>query len=71
MTQMQITFKSGAQVTVDVTGDLNTQKRDGALVKMEWESPGDWHAKLHTVCLSEIVAVVLLDDGTADDNDDA
>lgn len=57
----QITFKSGAQIEVDVD-DIATYRNNvtKALTKLEWETPEDYTAKLHTCDIDEIVAIVTM-----------
>lgn len=59
--RMQITFKSGAQIEVDVeefsTGRSSVTDK---LVKLHWTTPADCTAKLHTIDLGDIAAVVAL-----------
>jgi hypothetical protein len=59
--RMQITFKGGAQVEVDA-GEWTTARNQitGELTKMDWTTPGGWTAKLHTINLGEVVAIVAL-----------
>lgn len=61
--KLEITFKSGAQVAVDVT-EFSTGKSviDQELTKLSWTTPEDWTRKLHTVKLDEIVCLVAVDD---------
>jgi hypothetical protein len=59
----QITFRSGAQITFDVTSLVTGRSKiEGELHRLTWESPDDWTTKLHQVDLSEIVAIVCLRD---------
>jgi len=71
--RMQLTFRSGQQVEVDVEAVNRRNKRvpgpglvanpldDGAGIGgLVWETPGDWTAKLIDLNLSELVAVVVL-----------
>ena len=57
----QITLRSGAQIEVDVV-NLETTKNPGTqkITGMKWETPPNSTAKLHTVNLDEIVAIVVL-----------
>ncbi len=57
--RIQITLKSGAQIEADVDGVKTA--RDPVtleLTKLEWETPGGWTAKLHTIKLDEVAAIV-------------
>lgn len=59
----QITFKSGAQITVDIDAIETSRHRvTGKLTEMQWVTPDGWTAKLHTVDIEEIVAIVALKD---------
>lgn len=57
----QITLRSGVQIEVDVT-ELTTGRhrftRD--LVSLDWTTPQGWTRKLHTIELSEIAAIVMI-----------
>jgi hypothetical protein len=60
--RMQITFKSGAQVEVDVT-KFSTQRDPlggGDLVGLSWENPADASRKLNYIRLDEVVCVAAL-----------
>ena len=59
--RMQITFKSGAQIEVDVE-EFTTGRSplNNELVKLNWTTPADAAAKLHTIEIDDIVAVVAL-----------
>lgn len=61
--KMQITFKSGAQIVADA-GELTTGRDPltGELTRMNWTTPDSWTAKLHTISLAEVAAVVMLRD---------
>lgn len=59
----QITFRNGVQIEFDVE-NLETARSlvgDG-LTKMKWDTPDDWSRELHTVELSEIIAIVAIRD---------
>lgn len=55
-----IIFKSGAQISVDMDQITTTRDRlnPGHITQLEWVTPNDWTSKLHTVQVSEIVAIV-------------
>lgn len=57
----QITLRSGIQLVVDVE-ELTTERRalTKDLAKMNWVTPAGWLAKLHTIELEQILAIVLL-----------
>lgn len=60
--KLEITFKSGAQVTVDVSEF--TSKRSlvgGELTEIEWTTPQDWKRKLNSINLSEVACLVAVD----------
>jgi hypothetical protein len=57
--QAQITFKSGAQITVDV-GEINTWKDGGPLTALAIDPPDDWTSKLRHIAVDEIAAIVVL-----------
>lgn len=59
----EITFKSGAQILVDVT-EFSTEKHRATreITAMSWTTPESWTRKLHTLALSEIVAIVAVAD---------
>jgi hypothetical protein len=59
--RMQITFKSGAQIEVDA-GEWTTARNQftNELTRMDWTTPDAWTAKLHTIDLSQVAAVVAL-----------
>jgi len=63
--KMQITFKSGAQVVVDVER-FETQKGpiSAELVSLKWTTPAGWTSKLHYLGgdLSDIQAIVAIDE---------
>jgi hypothetical protein len=61
MKKLQITFKSGAQVTVDCI-ELKTErnKLNGQLLSLEWMAPAGWKSKLHTVSVDEVACLVVL-----------
>jgi hypothetical protein len=60
---MQITFKSGAQIEVDVE-DFTVRRRavSGELAELKWTTPHDFTAKLAYANLDEIAAIVRLAD---------
>jgi hypothetical protein len=55
-----ITFKSGAKIVVDVE-ELTTERSGltNELTRLNWVTPNGWTNKLHSITLSEIVAVVM------------
>jgi len=57
--RMQITFKSGAQVEVDVSKfTTTTSPLDGnVLTGMKWSTPEDATSKLHHLDMSEVVCI--------------
>lgn len=59
----QIIFKSGATVEVDID-EITTGRTPitNKLTSLNWKTPADWTAKLHTVDLSEIAAIVIRDE---------
>ena len=61
MKQMQITFKSGAQVTVDCDEVTVSRSRvDHTLEGLKWTTPDGWKSRLMAVELQEIACVVVL-----------
>lgn len=61
--RMQITLKSGTQVTVDVEDfNIGRSNLDGDLVELKWTTPPERIAKLCYVRLDEIAAIVRLED---------
>lgn len=59
--KMQVTFRSGAQIEVDVVKfSTGRNPLTDDLEKLTWTTPNEWTAKLQTVDLSEVVAVVAL-----------
>ena len=59
--RIQITLKSGAQIEVEVEEFISERNAiTGALNRLKWETPRGWTAKLHTVEMSEIAAIVAL-----------
>lgn len=61
MKQMQITFKSGAQVTVDAEEVIVSRSRiDRTLEGVKWTTPHGWKSRLMAVELQEIACVVVL-----------
>ena len=61
--KLEITFKSGAQVTVDVS-EFKTHKSviDGEFKQLDWTTPRNWKRKLHTIDLKEIACLVAVED---------
>lgn len=59
--RMQITFKSGAQITVDVD-EFSTGRSPATneLTRFGWTTPDAWTARLHTITLSEVAAIVAI-----------
>lgn len=59
----QITLRSGALIVVDIE-ELTTimDKVGGGVAKLSWVNPEVWSAKLHTIVLPEIAAIVILDE---------
>jgi hypothetical protein len=65
--KMQITFKSGAQIVVDVeTFSTGRSQLTNELTSLNWTTPPSWTAKLHTVTLAEVVAVVAIEPKESD-----
>ena len=64
--KMQVTFKSGAQITVDADEVTTGRQPTGDLTKLAWTTPDDWVTKLHTLDVREVVAVVMLREAGAD-----
>lgn len=62
---LEITFKSGAQVFVDLDEFTSTRNRweGGRLSGLEWTTPADWSRKLHWLDLSEVACLVVVRDG--------
>lgn len=54
----QITFRSGAQITVDADEFSFRTSLTGQLSYVEWTAPEEWSAKLSWIDPGEIVAVV-------------
>ena len=59
--KMRVFLKSGADFTVDVE-EFTTKRNQmsGELTSMNWTTPENWKAKLHTLQLEEVAAVVVL-----------
>jgi hypothetical protein len=64
---MQITFRGGAQIEVDVDSfEVGRSKVTDAVVSLKWETPAGWNRKLNTLSsLDEIVAIVAIEDRSA------
>lgn len=62
--RMQITFRSGAQVTVGVSKfKTGRSPVTGRLASLDWSTPGDTDTWLHGLYdLDEVVAIVGIDD---------
>jgi hypothetical protein len=58
--KVQVVFKGGGQVIFEADEFTTTKNALGEFTKFEWKTPGDWTAKLHSINLAEIVAVVAL-----------
>ncbi|WP_020525860.1 hypothetical protein [Catelliglobosispora koreensis] len=57
----QITLRSGAQIEAEVEDLTTTRNRlTNELTGLEWTSVDCWQRKLHTIEVSEIVAIVLI-----------
>lgn len=66
---MQITLKSGAQVTVDVDEFKVGRNALAQIVSLSWSTPNGFSSKLNYINLDEIAAIVTL--MKKDDSDDA
>ena len=61
--QMQITFKSGTQVTVDVEDfSIGRSNMSGELRELKWTTPDQFVAKLAYLNLDEVSAIVRVED---------
>ena len=62
----QITLKSGAQIEVDVE-KIETVRNSATneLTKLTWTTPDEYSAKLLSITLDQIVAVVILRPATS------
>ena len=62
---MQVTFKSGAQVTVDAE-DFSTGRSTvtGELRELKWTTPEEYAAKLCYLNLDEVAAIVRVENGS-------
>jgi hypothetical protein len=60
--KVQIVFKSGAQIEADVD-EISTFRNQltNEITKLKWTTPDGWKRKLHTIQLSEIAAIVIID----------
>jgi hypothetical protein len=58
--KMQIIFKGGAQVTVDVIEFVIKRNAMGELSSVQWTNPANPEAKLNYLDASEVAAVVTL-----------
>lgn len=60
--KLEITFKNGTQVTVDVS-EFTTKRSTitGELTELNWTTPKTWKRKLHTLDVSEILCLVAVD----------
>lgn len=56
---MQITFKSGAQIMVDVAECSSRGRAGGGIGDLRWDTPENWRAKLVNFDINEVVAVVV------------
>jgi hypothetical protein len=61
--KLEITFKSGAQVTVDVT-EFSTKRSQisNTYGELNWTTPKDWTRKLHSVDLEQIACLIAVED---------
>ncbi len=61
--KLEITFKSGAQVTVDVT-EFSTKRNQvsNTYAELNWTTPNDWARKLHSVDMTEIACLVAVEE---------
>lgn len=61
--KLQITFKSGAQTTVDVKEFSTKGSLVGdAIAELNWTTPRGWNCKLHYVDLNEIACLVAVEE---------
>lgn len=58
--KLEITFKSGVQVSVDVS-KFTTKRAGTELTEMEWTTPQRWSRKLHSIDLTQVVCIVAVD----------
>jgi hypothetical protein len=65
---MQITFRGGAQIEVDVDSfEVGRSSMTDAIVSLKWETPAGWSRKLKSLAnLQEIVAIVAIEDRSAE-----
>lgn len=60
--KLEITFKSGAQVTVEVSEFSSKRSTiSGDLTELNWTTPNEWARKLHSINLTEIACLVAVD----------
>lgn len=61
--KLEITFKSGAQVVVDVT-EFSTKRSQisGQFTELTWTAPEDWARKLTGLDLTEIACLVAVEE---------
>lgn len=61
--KMEITFRNGVQILVDVTG-FETKKSliDGKITELNWTTPDEWTRKLHKLDLDEILCIVAVEE---------
>lgn len=64
--RMQITFRGGAQIEVDVDSfEVGRSSMTGAFVSLEWNTPAGWTRKLNSIDPSEIAAIVAIEERPA------
>lgn len=58
--RIQITFRGGAQIEVDLTDETGFDfgQVTGRLTGFSWHTPEDWAYKLFQIDISEVVAMV-------------
>lgn len=61
--KLEITFKSGAQVTVDVA-EFSTKRNQisNTYAELNWTTPGGWTRKLHSVDMDQIACLVAVEE---------
>lgn len=60
--KLEITFKSGAQVTVDASEFTSKRNQlSGDLTELNWVTPQDWKRKLNSIDLSQVACLVAVD----------
>lgn len=55
--KVEITFKSGAQITVDADHVI-TDGLEGSIRQLNWLTPDGWTRRLRKIDLTEVVAIV-------------